>query len=94
MARRKQNKFTPEYKRAVIDSVVQALDDYSTRFTKNDIRREVENENFLVTDDTLSLTSYRPVPRFRLDPVPKQELLTLNRTPSKVQEVEGTLELV
>ncbi|KYC45007.1 MAG: hypothetical protein AMQ22_02245 [Candidatus Methanofastidiosum methylothiophilum] len=90
-----QNKFTSRYKKALIDSVVQALDNYSTKFTKNDIRLEVEAERFTVIGDTLILTSYRPMPRFRLENQPVEELLVHRNTPTGMgMEVEGETELI
>ncbi len=90
-----QNKFTQWYKRALIDSVVQAFDQNSTKFTKNDIRMEVEAERFTVIGDTLILTSYRPQPRFRLENQPPEELLVCHDThTSGDMEVEGETELI
>jgi hypothetical protein len=91
---KKVNKFTPRYKKALIDSVVQALDSHSTKFTKNDIRLEVEAERFTVIGDTLILTSYRPQPRFRLENQPPEELLVCYDTTSDSMEIEGETELI
>ncbi len=90
-----QNHFTARYKKALIDSVTQALDKYSTTFTKNDIRKEVEGEHFRVYGDTLVLTRYRPQPRFRLENQPPEECLRYDNTPlSSDMEIEGEMELI
>ncbi len=92
---KKQNKYTPRYKRALIDSVVQALDKNSMKFTKNDIRLEVEAERFTVIGDTLILTSYRPLARFRLENQPPEELLVCHDTHTRGDmEVEGETEII
>lgn len=92
---KRQNKFTQRYKRDLINSVVQALDKTAMKFTKHEIRVEVEAERFTVIGDELLLTSYRPIPHFRLENQPPEELLTHKKTPvSSDMDVDGVTELI
>lgn len=92
---KKQLKFTPRYKEALIKSIIQAMDDNSIKFTSYEIRKEVEAERFVVIGEELHLTSYRPTPRFRLEHQPREELLQTRDTRlSDDSDVEGELEVL
>ena len=92
---KKQLKFTPRYKEALIRSIIQAMDDNSIKFTQHEIRCEVEAERFVVIGEELHLTSYRPIPRFRLENPPCEELLQpKNSKLCDDSDVEGELEVL
>lgn len=90
----KQNKYTPKYKKALLKSIIQALDKTASKFTKYELETEITYERFTIIDNKLIFTGYVGNPTFLLQNPPHQELLTCKNTILSSIEVEGELELI
>ena len=92
---KKLNKYTPSYKKALLNSIVQADPGIAREFTKHEIEQEIQAERFTVQDDKLILTGYAGHPTFRLENPPIEELLMNKNSPvSSDMDIEGEMEII
>lgn len=91
----KQNKYTPEYKKDLLKSIIQAIDKTARQFTRHEIEQEIQAERFTIMEDKLILTGYAGHPTFRLENPPIEELLMNKNSPvSSDMDIEGEMEII
>ena len=91
----KQNKYTPEYKKDLLKSIIQAIDKTARKFSRHEIEQEIQAERFTIQEDKLILTGYAGHPTFRLNKPPVEELLiNKNQSLSSDMDIEGEMEII